>query len=83
MTNLHSAVFEQIMAQFIGENWRAKLAREAAIESNNPKHICYLNRKPYRDKKGILRVRRNCSMNCTPHAKPCRLEKQPIGEALE
>lgn len=38
--------------------------------------ICLLNRKPYRDKNGVLRVRTKC---CGKKDSGCTLNKQPEG----
>jgi hypothetical protein len=47
--------------------------------SGNPK-ICLLNRKPYRDKHGNLRVRVKC---CGRKETGCQLNKQPEGEIVK
>lgn len=42
-------------------------------------NICNLNRKPYRDKEGLLRVRTDC---CGRKANGCSLTKQPEGKVI-
>jgi hypothetical protein len=43
--------------------------------------VCMLNRKPYRDKDGLLRVRSQ-SMCCKNKSHGCTLTKQPDGNVI-
>jgi len=46
---------------------------------------CYLNRKPYRDKRGTMRQRLYCDGSCPSYAtskKGCKLIRQPIGAVM-
>ena len=47
---------------------------------------CMLNRKPYRDKNGVMRCRSHnqcCRVtDKRPHNQPCNLTKQPMGDPM-
>ena len=48
--------------------------------SNDRNKICMLNRKPYRDRHGNLRVRIRC---CGKREEGCTLQVQPTGQIVK